>query len=174
MPQPVQFKVRRARLEDLGRVSSLERRVWKEMAASRAAIQRRFFLFPQGFKVAVTPSDLAGFCFSVLFDQDAREVKVDEFFPPHHVPRGKFLFMFGLTVNPVYRQRGVGASLVRRQVAEGLRRRCRKMQLVANDFSRPLFERHGFRTVDSLRHVFAQFPDLMPHPVLMEKNLAGA
>ncbi len=168
MPDSAQIRVRRARQEDLGRVGQLEARVWKRMAAPPEVIRRRFLLFPQGFQVAVTRHDMVGFCFAALFDQDARSVELDEFFPPNHVPGGAYCFLFGLTVNPIYRRRGVAARLIQRQIAVADKQRCAKVQAIANASSRRIFEKLGFARIAALDHLFGEHRELMPDPVLME------
>lgn len=173
MGASLKFRLRRARLADLSRVGQLEKRVWGPMAASPSVIRRRFFLFPQGFQVALAGLDLAGFCSAALFDVDALEVEVDEFFPPTHVPGGSHFFLFGLTVNPIYRRSGVATALIKKEIAVATRLGCRKIQLVANAFSRRVFRRLGFRAVATLSHLFRDYPELMPRPVLMEMDLVS-
>lgn len=163
-----EFVVRRARLSDLGKIYQLERRVWRKMAASPDLLRRRFFLYPRGLRVAEAGSDLAGFCFAVRFDQDARDVELDEAFPPRHIANGQFLFLFGLTVNPIYRRRGVARAIVDSEVETAWRSGCSKIQVIANDRSRALFGELGFTVVGDLSHLFQDFPDEMPGPVLME------
>lgn len=166
--EALKFKVRKARLEDLSQVAQLERRVWKELALSYAELRRRFLLFPQGFWVAALRPEIAGFCSALLFDGDAREGELDETFPSRHVPRGKTLVILGLTVNPIFRRRRIGSTLVERELEVARKLGCLRVQLIANDFSRPLFEKLGFRTDRELPHLFAAHPHLMPSPVLMQ------
>ena len=165
------LRIRRARLEDLAKVSRLEKSVWKEMAASKEVIRRRFFLFPQGFKVARIGLEIAGFCSAVRFDVDALNVEVDESFPPRHVPRGGYYFLFGLTVNPIYRRRGIASALVAREIEESKKQACVKIQVIANASSRRLFEKQGFEVAAGLQHLFQDYPKLMPDAVLMERTV---
>ncbi|MGH9341745.1 MAG: GNAT family N-acetyltransferase [Acidobacteriota bacterium] len=161
-------RFRHARLEDLAKVSQLEKRVWREMATSYQELRQRFLIFPQAFQLAMAqPPQVAGFCCGLLSDQDATGIDFDEQFPPDHVPRAKYFFLIGLTVNPVFRRKGVGATLVRGQIRVARRFRCRKIQLIANSNSQRLFEKHGFVPCRRLQ-LFDRFPALMPDPVLME------
>ncbi len=173
MSPPLRFSVRQARLRDIDGVAELERRVWKEMAASPPRLRRRFQRFAPGFLVARAGKATVGFCLGVRCDRDAREAEVGEDYPPAHVPDGRFYVLFALTVDPVFRRRGVASRLVSRQlrVAAGLE--CAKVQLVANAYSRPLFERSGFQVVRPLEGLFTGFPELMPGAVLMEGDPAA-
>ncbi len=173
MPDFAQIRVRTARREDLGRVGQLEARVWRNMAAPPEVIRRRFLLFPQGFQVAVTRYDMVGFCFAALFDRDARSVELDEYFPPHHIPGGAYCFLFGLTVNPIYRRRGVAARLVEREIAVARKQGCAKVQAIANAFSKGVFEGIGFSPIAGVDPLFEQHRELMPAPVLMELEMGG-
>lgn len=173
MSPSLKYMVRRARLDDLAKVTQLEKRVWKKMAASRRQIKRRFFLFPAGFLVAAVGNEIGGFCLAVRLDYDAREVSVDETFPPSHVPEGSFYVLYALTVNPVFRRQGIASRLVKRHLRQAHRLTCAKVQLVANAYSRRMFDRLGFQTVQSLESLFREFPDVMPEAVLMEKELSG-
>ncbi len=173
MPDSAQIRVRRARREDLGRVGQLEARVWKRMAAPPEVIRRRFLLFPQGFQVAVTRHDMVGFCFAALLDHDARSVELDEFFPQRHIPGGAFCFLFGLTVNPIYRRRGVAGRLIQREIGVARKRSCAKVQAIANALSKAAFETAGFTALAALDHLFGEDRELMPNPVLMELRLGA-
>lgn len=165
----VQF--RRARLEDLPRIAQLEKRIWREMAASYSELRRRFFLFPQAFQVALAAPEMAGFCCGFLSDEDAGEADLTAAFPRRHVSGGPYLFLLGLTVNPILRRQGIGGRLVDRELQLAARLGCRKVQLIANRFSRPIFERRGFSATCAVGDVFRLHEDLMPDPVLMEKLL---
>ncbi len=169
MAATVEYAIRRARLEDLRKICRLERMVWKEMAATHRQMRRRFLLHPAGFLLAAIGAEIGGFCIAVLLARDARQVGVDETFPPEHIPKGRYYVMYALTVSPLFRRRGIASSLVRKHLERARRLRCRKVQLVANAFSRPVFERLGFEAVDSLDQLFSSFPDLMPQAVLMER-----
>ncbi len=171
MPTTFTHKIRRARLEDLSKVSQLEKRVWKQMSARRNVIQRRFFLFPQGFIVATVGSEIAGFCCACLYDVDATKVPVDAHFPPGHIPGADYYFIFALTVNPIYRGHGIGTDLVRRELKQARKRGCKKAQVFANKHSRTLFERLDFQASAKLDSVFKGFEKLMQKPVLMELEL---
>jgi GNAT superfamily N-acetyltransferase len=141
------------------------------MAAPHAVIRRRFFLYSQGFQVAVIGQEIAGFCCAALFDQDARLLELDEYFPAEHIPKGRYCFLFGLTVNPIYRRRGIARSLVGKELETARKKSCRKVQVIANSLSRPLFEQWHFQAVTELQHLFKNHTDLMPRPVLMEMDL---
>ncbi len=170
MSPAVKLSVRSARLDDLAKVRRLEKRVWKKMSASRLQLHRRFFLFPAGFLVATVGAEIGGFCLGARIDQDAREIQVDECFPPGHVPQGRFYVLYALTVNPIFRRQGIASRLIKRHLSQAQRLGCEKVQLVANALSRPTFERLGF-TVIAPVDLFSEFPDLMPQAVLMEKAL---
>jgi ribosomal protein S18 acetylase RimI-like enzyme len=165
-------EIRVARMEDLEKVAQLETRVWRELAASPEDLKRRFLVFPQGFCLAVAGSNLLGFCCSLLTDTDARLAVLNETFPPRHIPRGDYFFLLGLTVDPLFRRRGIAQSLVAEELALAKRLGCRKIQLIANASSRPLFEKAGLSVVRASEELFLQHHDLMPEPVLMEKVLA--
>lgn len=165
--------IRRARLHELARLSQLERRVWKELAASYTELRRRFFLFPQAFQVAIIAPEIAGFCCGFLSATDATKIELNAGFPGQHVAGGKYLFLVALTVNPIFRRRGVASRLLERELEVGHRLQCRKVQLVANAFSRPLFEKYAFRAVTVVDRLFGDYAELMPQPVLMEKLLQG-
>jgi GNAT superfamily N-acetyltransferase len=164
------FRVTRARLEHLSKVTRLETRVWQGMAAPHSVIRRRFFLYPQGFKVALIGTEIAGFCCAALFDQDATSMDLNEYFPPGHIPLGKYCFLFGLTVNPVYRRQGIGTALVENELKTAERKRCLKVQAIANSFSQPLFRANAFEVVTPLPGLFKKFSELMPDPALMERT----
>jgi GNAT superfamily N-acetyltransferase len=158
-------------MEDLEKVAQLETRVWRELAASLEELRRRFLVFPQGFVLAVAGLDLLGFSCSLLTDTDARIAAPSETFPPRHIPRGDYFFLFGLTVDPLFRRKGIAQRLVAEELALAERLGCRKLQLIANAFSRPLFDRAGLSVVRASDELFVQYRDLMPQPVLMEKVL---
>lgn len=166
--------VRPARLEDLARIDELERLVWRELAASYEELKRRFRSFPQGLLVAAAGSEVLGFCCGILTDQDATLAPLDESFPPRHTPKGAYFFVYGLTVDPVFRKRGVGRCLGAEEVRVATRQGCKAVQLVANQFSRPLFEGLGLKVVRPVTELFAAHRELMPDPVLMETRLDGA
>ncbi len=158
-------------MEDLEKVTQLEARVWRELAASLDDLRRRFLGFPQGFLLAMAGSDLLGFSCSLLTDTDARIAAVNETFPPRHIPRGDYFFLFGLTVDPLFRRKGIARHLVVEELALAERLGCQKVQLIANALSRPLFEKAGLTVVRPSDELFVQHRDLMPQPVLMEKVL---
>lgn len=164
-------EVRSCHMEDLPRVAQLETRVWRELAASPEEIRRRFALFPKAFIVAATGVEILGFCCAVLTDLDPLDSQnLTEAFPPKHVPRGPHFFIFALTVNPVFRKLGIGDSLVRRELTVAAALGVGRIHLVANAHSRPLFIKHGFITLRPVP-LFADYPELMPDPVLMELRL---
>jgi len=170
----VPCEIRSCHLDDLARVAQLEARVWRELAASAEEIRRRFSLFPKGFVVAATGAEILGFCCAVLTNLDPlHSGNLDEAFPPKHVPRGPYFFLFGLTVAPVFRKLGIADSLVRREVAVAARLEVDRIHLIANAHSRPLFIKHGFITLRPVP-LFAGYPELMPNPVLMERRLGAA
>lgn len=158
-------------MEDLEKVAQLETRVWRELAASTEDLRRRFLLFPQGFLLAAAGLDVLGFSCSLLTDTDARSADLNETFPPRHIPRGQYFFLFGLTVDPLFRRKGIAQCLVGEELALAEKLGCRKVQLIANSLSRPLFEKAGLSVVRPSDELFAQHRDLMPEPVLMEKRL---
>jgi len=171
VPVNTNTEIRSARMEDLEKVAQLENRVWRELGASQDDLRRRFFVFPQGFFLAVAGPDLLGFCCSLLTDTDARLAALNETFPPRHIPRGDYFFLFGLTVYPLFRRKGIARHLVAEELALAGKLGCRKVQLIANALSRPLFEKAGLSVVRASDELFAQHRDLMPEPVLMEKVL---
>ncbi len=167
----VTCEIRSCHLEDLGQVSQMETRVWRELAVSVDEIRRRFSVFPQGFCVAATGPAILGFCCAVLTDLDPlNPANLNEAFPPRHVPRGPYFFLFGLTVDPVFRRLGIADALLRRQLAVARRLAASRIHLIANAHSRPLFIKHGFMTLRSVQ-LFANYPELMPSPVLMGLRL---
>ncbi len=169
----MQIPIGRARLGELAAVAKLERRVWKRMAASEGRLRRRFRRFPQGLLVARAADGPVGFCAAALNGRDARDTDVDEDFPAVHVPGGRFYNLFALTVDPVFRRRGIASRLVRRHLRQARRLGCGKVQLIANAYSRPLFEQSGFEVAEPLPGLFADFRDLMPEAALMELVLSG-
>lgn len=171
MAEQVPVRFRRARLDDLAKVSRLENRIWSGLAASYADLRRRFLLFPQAFQLAVTEPEIAGFCCGLLSDRDAGQELLNEAFPHGHVPGGQYLFVLGLSVNPLFRRKGIASTLVCRQSELAQKLRCKKVQLIANAFSRPLFEKQDFRVVKPLDRLFEAYRELMPEPVLMEKTI---
>ncbi|GEM_PF-4335679 len=167
----VTCEIRTCHLEDLGQVAHLEARVWRELAASADEIRRRFSVFPQGFCVAAAGPDILGFCCAVLTDLDPLDPShLSEAFPPRHVPRAPYFFVFGLTVDPVFRQLGIANSLVHRELAAAKRLAASRIHLIANAHSQPLFVKHHFTTLRPVA-LFADYPQLMPSPVLMELRL---
>jgi len=158
-------------MEDLERVAQLETRVWRELAASLDELRRRFVVFPQGLFLAVAGSNLLGFSCSLLTDTDARIAALNESFPPRHIPRGDYFFLFGLTVDPLFRRKGIAQRLVAEELTLAERLGCQKVQLIANASSRPLFEKAGLNVIRPSNELFVQHGDLMPQPVLMEKVL---
>jgi ribosomal protein S18 acetylase RimI-like enzyme len=171
MLSQLQFKVRRARLEDLTQISQLEVRVWKDLGASVSELKRRFLQYPQGLKVAVIDHQMAGFCCSALLDRQVRAETLDEHFPSQHTPAGRFCFVYGLTVNPIYRRRGIAKRLVGGELETARQKRCVSVQVIANSFSSAIFEGLGFQLVQPLPGLYRSFPELMPGPVLMERSL---
>ena len=111
-PLPRDFKIRRARLEDLSQIVQLEKRVWKDFSASKAEIKRRFLQFPQGIRVALVGHLVVGCCQGALFESVPDPECLNESFPPEHVASGKHLFLFGLTVNPHFRRLRIASALV--------------------------------------------------------------
>jgi ribosomal protein S18 acetylase RimI-like enzyme len=162
------LEFRAARLDDLAAVSALEQRVWRELSASVHDLRRRFLQFPRGFQVAYLSDRLVGFCCSVLTTLDATQVEINERYPWRHLPEGHNIFLLGLTVDPELRRLGIGTALVRQELELAKELNCLKIQLVANSQSRVLFERLGLKTVQSLSHLFREFPKLIQDPVLME------
>lgn len=116
--------------------------------------------------------EILGFCCGLLTNEDASRSSVNEAFPPRHVPRGAYLFLFALTVDPVFRRKGIAGALLDAELDLARKLECRSVQLIANAFSQPLFEGRGFLAVSSGVSLFAGCRDLMPEPVLMEKMLA--
>jgi GNAT superfamily N-acetyltransferase len=163
--------VRAARLEDLKHVGELERLVWRGLCAPHEELRRRFRLFPRGLLLGVAATEILGFCFGLLTNEDASTAPLDESFPPRHVPRGRNFFVYGLTVDPVCRRRGIGRRLVEAELELALKLGCGKAQLVANALSKPLVEQLGFGAVRAVTELFTAHRDLMPEPVLMEKRL---
>lgn len=98
-------------------------------------------------------------------------MNLDEYFPPGHIPLGKYCFLFGLTVNPVYRRRGIATALVEDELKTAERKKCLKVQAIANSFSQPLFQAHSFEVVTPLPDLFREFSELMPYPALMERKV---
>lgn len=174
MRDPFALEFRRARLEDLAKLSRLERRVWAELAGTYGELRRRFLCFPGAFQVAALGPEIVGFCSAFLTDRDATQAEMDENFPPVHERRGPYFFLLGLTVNPLYRRRGIGSGLVARELELARRLGCRKVQSIANAYSEGLFRRFGFFRVRPLPLVFQEYPRLMPQPVLMELELEEA
>jgi len=158
-------------MEDLEKVAQLELRVWRDLAASLEDLKRRFLVFPQGFIVATAGTDLLGFGCSLLTDTDARLAALNETFPPRHIPRGDYFFLFGLTVDPLFRRKGIAQRLVAEELSLAEKLGCRKVQLIANALSRPLFEKAGLTVVRPSEELFVQHRDVMPEPVLMETLL---
>lgn len=167
------FDIRPARMEDLEKVARLETRTWRGLAASIEELRRRFLVFPQGFFLAVAGADLLGFSCGLLTDSDARDSVLNETFPPRHVPRGEYFFLFGLTVDPLFRRKGIAQHLVAGELELAQKLGCEKVQLVANALSRPLFEKLGLVVVRPADELFVNYRELMPHPVLMERVLNG-
>jgi len=163
--------VRPARLEDLARIDELERMVWRELAAPYEELKRRFRLFPHGLLVAAAAGEVLGLCCGILTDEDATRTALDETFPPRHTPKGTYFFLYGLTVDPVFRNKGIGRRLAAEELDVAARQGCRAAQLVANRFSRQLFEKLGFTVARPMTQLFAGHRELMPDPVLMEKSL---
>ncbi|MBI4445523.1 MAG: GNAT family N-acetyltransferase [Acidobacteria bacterium] len=162
---------RQARREDLAAASKLGQRVWAELGAGIDELQLRFHLFPKAFQIALVDLQLVGLCFGTLSDQDATQSELTETFPARHMAGGKFFFLYGLTVDPLFRGHGIGSGLVRRELAVARRLHCKKVQLIAGLSSRPLFERLGFQARQRLDHLCASYPGLMKEPVLMEMRL---
>jgi len=162
--------VRPARLDDLARVDDLERLVWRGLAAPYEELKRRFRVFPQGLLVAAAASEVLGFCCAILTHEDATHAALDETFPPRHTPKGTYCFIYGLTVDPIFRNRGIGYRLATEELDVAARQGCTATQLVANRLSRPLFEKLGFRAVRPMDQLFAAHRELMPEPVLMERR----
>ncbi len=164
--------MRPARLEDLPVIALLEKRVWKKLAATPTVIKERFSTFPQGVQIAWAGNNLAGFCFAVVSDTDASSTVIDEAFPAKHIPDGSYSFLLVLTVSPLYRRQGIASLLVRQQIELARTRRCEKIQVLANSYSRPLLTRAGFKKVKALPGLFKDFRELMPQPTLMELDLS--
>lgn len=171
-PLPSDFKIRRARLEDLSQIAQLEKRVWKDLSASKAEIKRRFLQFPQGIRVALVGNLIVGCCQGALFESIPEPENLSESFPPEHVASGKHLFLFGLAVNPLFRRKGVASALVASELDIARRRRCLLVQTIANSASRIVFERQSFSTVQPLPGLFRDFGALMQEPLLMERALS--
>lgn len=171
-PLPKDFKIRRARLEDLSQIAQLEKRVWKNFSASKAEIKRRFLQFPQGIRVALVGHLVVGCCQGALFGSVPEPNSLDESFPPEHVASGKHLFLFGLTVNPLFRRERIASALVASELEVARIRRCSLVQTIANSASKRMFELQGFTAVCPLPELFRDFGALMEEPLLMEKVLS--
>jgi len=89
-----------------------------------------------------------------------------------HRTDGSVLFLLGLTVDPLFRRRGIGTALARAEVELGRTIGSESVQLVANDSSVDLFTQIGFRIVRRLEGTpFDGVAKLMPSPTQMILNL---
>lgn len=174
MPSCGPFQIRQAGLTDLDRIAEMEAAIWREMAADRGMLAKRFRSFPSGFLVAQVGPNLAGFCMALRVHAGELEGgRVLELSLENHASNGSVLFLLGLTVDPVFRGNGIGSALAQAELDLAWRLGCTAVELVANTYSRGLFERLNFTVLRELDPVsFQAFPELMPHPLHMIRKLS--
>jgi len=108
--------IRHVTLEDLDACCQIESACFTVAeAASRVSIETRIKVFPQGFLVAEYKGKVIGQINSGATDQDDL---ADEALKQliGHVPNGKNLVIFSLSVLPPYQRRGIGGRLLTRFV----------------------------------------------------------
>jgi len=173
MPDSQCWMIRQARLADLVSIASLEAKIWKEMAVDQAILAKRFRRFPAGFLVAEDAHSLGGFCMALrVAPQDLTVDRIGWMSLERHRTDGSVLFLLGLTVDPLFRRRGIGTALARAEVELGRTIGSESVQLVANDSSVDLFTQIGFRIVRRLEGTpFDGVAKLMPSPTQMILNL---
>lgn len=146
------MEIQNAKLEDIGKIVELEKRIEKENAATKETIISRFGMLLQGFYVAVQDDEIVGYIESCLWDRDDFET-FDEIkdFPKHHDPNGKTLYIIFLGVDEDYRRKGIGSELVRTLQKYASERLLDKVQVVAGEgFLTNFYKDLGFEVVREL------------------------
>jgi len=149
------------------------------MAATLNELQRRLFALPESFLLAELqrnglPGSIVGMINGVIWTRDFPRAPGDyeKVLPStSHNPRGDVLYIASLSVDPVWRGRGIALRVLQEIAAVGRRRHLKYLRLLGNSRCRPLMERAGFQEARPLNGLFRRHRDLMPQPALMEMPL---
>ncbi len=173
MSESLPWRIRQARVADLASIACLEAVIWKEMAVDQATLTKRFRRFPAGFLVAEDEHSLGGFCMALrVTPEDLAVDRIGTMGFNRHRTDGPVLFLLGLTVDPLFRRRGIGMALARAEVELAITLFSESVQLIANAYSLNLFSRIGFRAVRKLEGtLFDGVAKLMPAPTQMILSL---
>lgn len=150
--------IRNATLEDIEKVSILEKQIEKDNAATYKTLILRFKMFPKGFYVAEENGEIIGYVESCLWDKESfqtfKEVKD---FPRQHNANGKTLYIIFLAVGEKHRMKGTGSELIKTLQKYAEFHNLNKVQLVAGDgFLVDFYKKLGFRIIKKL-------PDFLPY-----------
>ena len=112
-------------------------------AASRASIETRIKIFPEGFLVAEIDGKVVGQLNSGATDLDDI---TDEAFKKliGHTPTGKHLVIFSLSVLPDYQGQGIAGQLLRRYACEAESNGRAAILLLCKSELIPYYQRFGF------------------------------
>jgi ribosomal protein S18 acetylase RimI-like enzyme len=111
--------IREAKLEEIGSIASLEKRVWKKNAAPIKNIASRIKIFPKGNLIAVVDNEIVGYVSTVIINEKlAGKAKTWYEFTDNGLARGVYdpggsiLFGINLTVDKGYRNKEIGSKLL--------------------------------------------------------------
>lgn len=108
----MEINIRQILLQDLDRVSEIEKVCFSEKeAAARESLKRRIITFPQSFFAAEKDGEIIGFINGCITNATSIYDKMYED-SSLHIPNGDYQAIFGLDVMPDYRNQGVAAQLM--------------------------------------------------------------
>lgn len=136
--------IRQVRIGDLDACCQIESACFSPSeAASRASIEARIEIFSKGFLVAECDAKVVGQINSGATDLDDI---TDEAFKQliGHVPEGKHLVVFSLSVLPAFRGRGIAARLLEQFIQKAKEDGRAAILLLCKRRLIPYYQRFGF------------------------------
>ena len=136
--------IRTVKIDDLDACCRIESACFSPAeAASRASIETRIKVFPDGYLVAECTGEVVGQINSGATDRDDI---TDEAFKQlvGHVPNGTNLVVFSLSVLPGYRKQGIAGALLRQFVHKAKDDGRRAILLLCKPALIPYYHRFGF------------------------------
>lgn len=136
--------IRHVTIEDLDACYRIEAACFSPAeAATRFSIETRIKVFSQGFLVAQCNGEVIGQINSGATDQDDI---TDEAFKQliGHVPKGKNLVVFSLSVLPTYQRQGIAGTLLNRFIRQARDDSRGTILLLCKPDLIPYYQRFGF------------------------------
>ena len=108
----IQYSIRRANPEDLGRIYEIEQVCFPAAeAAGRDSLRDRISAFPEGFLLLQRYDEVIGFINAIATDEDTISDPMFESIE-HHNNQGRKLAIFGVDIHPDYQKKGFSRVLM--------------------------------------------------------------